>query len=991
LLFFFSIQWRKEMRAKSSKLMLWRRSHIHRKHGLALRRASLPSQETTMKPLRIVAVCLSILVVFTSAAHAQNGKITGRVTDSQGGVLPGATVVATETSTGLHTTLATNAAGIYVFPSLPPGPYRLTVTMSGFRTLVRERLVLLTGQSLTIDVSLELAGIEETLSVMAESPMISAGESKVGGVVENVQIENVPINTRNVQELALLVPGAKPANRFDPTKGRVPAISFGTNGTGRGILYTLDGGDNTDDGVGGILQQVSMDSIQEFEVVTSRMKAEYGRAGGGVIQMVTKSGTNEFHGSVFEFFRDRSLNAKTQPEKDAEIEKGPFRRHQFGGTLGGPIIRDKAFFFVTYERVQEDVNSVLGVPPVVEALYDPDFIEEHGGFGLIDQPYRRNYLTAKYTQQFNPGNRLDFRFALERNSRQGDQVGTGFDTNVTRDFAATQTNDLWSLLGRVQTIVGDSALNELVFQASDFTNILISDLQTDFHAPGAPRLVYPSLEVGQNWISPSKTFQRKYELKDDVSYSLAVHDMKFGGTVLRVDPLGFDLPIGTSGVFLYANDGDPVNAALAFQQFTVVPPVEFPTTEYGLYFQDNWRLTESVTLNLGIRYDLEIGTLSGIEYGETGELLLNDPRSPFFGQGTPQDDKDNVAPRLGFAWDVGNRGETVFRGGWGLFYDKVIANASLFTAGDASELQGVLIFGPPFGPHNIPPFETLVEDFGFASSLDGTITPGYELPQSSQTTIGLSRQLTPTLALDLDYIHSEGIRINKWSDLNERTAPFDDTSRLFWPERTSRLRVAESIGENQYDGLLVSLRKRYSNGVQYVVNYTLSRLSGNATDFGDEAECRTCIGDERDVGPLPNDTTHRLVLSGIFLLPLDFQVSALFQAESGRPINALAVADLNGNGSFRGKDFASGPNGEPPGRGNFLGDPTYLLDLRFVKFFRFGGSKELQLMFEAFNVFNHVNWGRNFESTFESPNFGNPTGELWTNQRQIQLGVRFNF
>ncbi len=195
--------------------------------------------------------------------------------------------------------------------------------MPGFAGYVREGIILATGQGVTMDAQLQVEGVTETVTVTGESPMISTRESKVGGVVDTEQIQNVPINTRDVQQLALLVPGAKKANNFDPTKGRVPAISFGTNGTGRGILYMLDGGDNTDDAVGGIVQQVSMDSIQEFEVVTSRIKAEYARAGGGAITMVTKSGTNEFHGSAFEYFRNKSLNAETEPETARRRGQGP--------------------------------------------------------------------------------------------------------------------------------------------------------------------------------------------------------------------------------------------------------------------------------------------------------------------------------------------------------------------------------------------------------------------------------------------------------------------------------------------------------------------------------------------------------------------------------------------------------------------------------------------------------------------------------------------
>jgi len=329
----------------------------------------------------LLLVGLSLLLAVS--ALAQTARVGGKVTDQQGGILPGATVTITNVATGLSSEVVTNAAGSYLFPSLDPGSYRLAVAMQGFAGWVREGIILVTGQGITMDAPLQVEGVTETVTVTGESPMISTRESKVGGVVDSESIENVPINTRDVQSLALLVPGAKRANNFDPTKGRVPAISFGTNGTGRGILYMLDGGDNTDDAVGGIVQQVSMDSIQEFEVVTSRIKAEHARAGGGAITMVTKSGTNEFHGSVFEYFRDKSLNAETEPEKLAGAGKAPFKRHQFGGVLGGPIVRDKAFFFVTYERVQEDFNSILSIAPEALAAFDPAFIESHGGIGPV--------------------------------------------------------------------------------------------------------------------------------------------------------------------------------------------------------------------------------------------------------------------------------------------------------------------------------------------------------------------------------------------------------------------------------------------------------------------------------------------------------------------------------------------------------------------------------------------------------------------------------
>jgi hypothetical protein len=960
------------------------------------------------KCIKALALFFMIALLVAPAVFAQSGtgRIGGKVTDQQGGVLPGASIQLVNIDSGLAITIVSNAAGAYNFPAVDPGNYRIQVSLSGFADWVREPIILSTRQGLTIDVTMAVAGVAETVTVTSESPMISTRDSEVGGVVDTVEVQNVPINTRDVQQLALLVPGAKKANNFDPTKGRVPAISLGTNGSGRGVLYMLDGGDNTDDAVGGIVQQVSMDAVQEFAVVTSRIKAEYARAGGGAITMVTKSGTNEFHGTGFWLFRDKSLNAETEPEKLVGEGKAPFRRQQFGATLGGPIVQDKAFFFVTYERLKEDSSSTLGITPEAEAAFDPALIAEHGGFGNIAQPFTRNYFTVKYTQQFNPSNRLDVRYAFENNANDGDQVGRGFAFNQTFDRAAEQTNDLWSILARFQTILGTGSLNEFVFQVSDFENVIIGVEQPDFHTPAEPTLAFPSVTMGQNGNTPQATFQRKYQVRDTFSMSVNTHDLKFGGGILKGDPFGFDLPFANNGFFSYDNDGQDLNTANYFSQFDLIPPLEIPYTVYGFFVQDDWRIGESLTLNLGIRYDYEDGVLSNVPYGTNGFQINDDPRSPFFNQancsgefnGVPnsfclEDDGNNWAPRLGFAYDINAEGRTVIRGGWGRFYDKIVANTTLFTLIDAVGIRGVSTFNPPFGPEDLPAFDELFEIFGFPLPFDRTIVPGYEVQYSDQFTIGVSHQITPQIAFDVDYVHSDGKDRGKINDLNEMVVPNVGASRLFFPERRGRLRVVESNGVDTYDGVQLSLRKRFSNRSQFTLNYTWADLRGNSeSSFSDEAECRACVGDDRDIGPYNNDTTHNLIAGGIYQFPGDWQVSGFLQAESGRPISATFQADANGNGRRTLSDWAPGPNGETAGRGNFRTDPTYVLDLRVAKFVNFGGAKQLQVFVEFFNLFNRVNKGRNFENTFDSTSFGQwDEAGLITNQFQMQIGARFNF
>lgn len=326
------------------------------------------------------------------------------------------------------------------------------------------------------------------------------------------------------------------------------------------------------------------------------------------------------------------------------------------------------------------------------------------------------------------------------------------------------------------------------------------------------------------------------------------------------------------------------------------------------------------------------------------------------------------------AYDIGARGETVIRGGYGRFYDKFVLNAIGGTPFDAVGVRGVYIENPPFGPDNVPPFEELFATSGFPLPQDGIVVPGRQIAYSDQVSIGFSHQITPTLAFDADYIHAKGYDRGKRFDLNERTIPGDNSSRLFFPEHRGRLRVLDSVAEDTYDGLQLSFRRRYSNNFQFTLNYTLADLRGNSENgFSAEAECVPCVGDERDIGPYENDSRHNFIGSFIATLPADFQLSMLIQLESGRALTSESSQDLNGNWRRR-ADYTPGPNGETPGRGNFRGEPVYNFDLRVVKFFRFGGQKELQAMFEVFNFFNRVQRGRNFEETFESPNFGGWTG-----------------
>ena len=333
----------------------------------------------------------AVLVALTSGAgwaQQTTGNITGLVRDEQGAAIPGVTVTATNPSTGFSRTVTTEGNGEYRITALPVGVYDVKVELSGFQTIDRKAIIVNVGQQVDLDFSLRVAGVEESITVTGESPLIQTSDSAVGAVVDVGRIESLPLNGRQFANLAATVPGVGLGFHSDPTKSTQYAPQIG-GGNGRNINYQIDGGDNNDDTVGGLLQLFPLEAIQEFNLVTSRYKAEYGRSNGGVLNVVTKSGTNDLRGSFFTLFRDTVMNAQTETEKINEIEKQDYRRYQFGGSLGGPIVQNKAHFFAAFERTQQDTTQTvdtLGLYP------DKD--------GTYDTPIRENLFTVNRVSRY---------------------------------------------------------------------------------------------------------------------------------------------------------------------------------------------------------------------------------------------------------------------------------------------------------------------------------------------------------------------------------------------------------------------------------------------------------------------------------------------------------------------------------------------------------------------------------------------------------------
>src|SRR5688572_11865805 len=355
-----------------------------------------------------IAVCAALAIALAApAALAQQttGNITGRIVDDQGAAIPGATVTGKNAQTGFTRTDVSDGEGIYRLTALPVGTYDVTAELQGFSRYESKGIVLNIGQTLDVDMAMKVAGLQEAITVSGATPLIETSSSSVGGVVDIGRIESLPLNGRQFANLAATIPGVGLGFHADPTKSTQYSPQIG-GGNGRNVNYQIDGGDNNDDTVGGLLQLFPLEAIQEFNLVTSRYKAEYGRSNGGVMNIVTKSGTNNVHGSGFTVFRDDAMNARTETERLANADKQDSRRYQYGGSFGGPILRNRMHFFGAIERTQQDTFQVVNTRGL--------FPDQDGSYAT---PYRENLFTGKVTANLSPSHYMTVRYGRNSNTQ----------------------------------------------------------------------------------------------------------------------------------------------------------------------------------------------------------------------------------------------------------------------------------------------------------------------------------------------------------------------------------------------------------------------------------------------------------------------------------------------------------------------------------------------------------------------------------------------
>lgn len=895
------------------------------------------------------------------AQTAGTASLSGTVSlEQDGSPLPGFTVTALDEERGVPFSAVTDGAGQYRISLLRPGSYTVFVEAPGFGAYRRTGHVLVVGQEGVVNIRLRPAA-EEAVEVSADTTLIDPTSSQVASNVTPQQIRTLPLPTRNYLELALLAPGTTP--------GRDPAFSGVVGGGAQEARWTyisLDGADNNNFIVGGQQANVSQDSVQEFQVLTYNFSAEYGRSNAIVLNVITKSGTNEFHGSAYYFLRDgdwaEDAFVTLRDAAGFEVPQGSPDRDNWGATLGGPILKDKAWFFASYDGLD------AAAPTTVQIAQRPDLSER------VALTTDRTLAFGKVDVAVSPENRLTLSYRYDDRDQQNLGVGFVGGRFTAASYGYAQSTKTHGAILTHQWVPSSQFYNEARGTLLDFD-------QASTPNSTLPGQQYPSYSLGGNPRFPQGGAEQRWGVSDTVAFTLGRQFLRVGVDYSRWEGDVF-FELFRSGLYTFRANAQGTPA------FVFIGGSGDPTTKneidfYGVFVQDEWKATDRLTLNLGLRWDFQDGAAN------------SDSTSPFGIDNARSEDDDNFQPRLGFAWDLSGTGTTVVRGGGGIFHFQLFNNLSLNEDIFNGERFRIAIF-PCFA---VP-----------AACTDFNASPTANVPQTSEIrandadiqnpytvtySLGIATELARGWAASADAVYSRGyhelgeIRENLPSSLTNPNAPRPDP-------RFATIRRVHSSADSEYYALLTSLRKAFSDKWLGQLSYTWSKCTNESEFFAVAvSDSRLASPFDNDRGPCRQDQRHRLVANSSYELPWGFGIGGIVTWASGQPYSAATGVDINNDGAP--------PFGQdrPPGfsRNSELSDPYFRLDLRLSKRFDFG-PVGLELIGEAFNVTNYENFDPSSYSnvipppTFTVPDtFGRPgpsTSDLYQ-PRQFQVAARVSF
>lgn len=1024
-----------------------------------------------MRRLSSIAITLCLVLLIAGAGPlwaqtANQGSIEGTITDPSGAVIPGAALTATNTATGIVQSTQSNGDGYYRFVALPVGSYNLAITKTGFAAQTRNGIDVTVGGKIALDIKLGVSATEQTVNVTEETPLVETTRTNVSTTVDSTSVADLPVNGRNFLDFVLLTPGVTRDVRGGD-------LSFaGQRGTLNSL--TVDGVDDNNTffgqttgraGSGRAPYQFSQDAVQEFQVNSSGYSAELGHAGGAVINVVTKSGTNNFHGTGFEFYRDRGLAANDPIVKlthsfipSASLRKPGYHFHQFGGNIGGPIVKNRAFFFFDYDGQRNTQANIVSL--VLPSGFTPTDAFQTAALNYL------NTHTAPYSKGLNQNTYLlkgDWNIAQNQqlSVRWNRQNFTGL--NFENGGPTQAQEHTGSSLVNSDTVTGQLT--------STLTPSIVNLVRINWlrdNEPGQANSNLPEatvrqagqtlLTVGRNSFSPRFTNINRIESGDTLTWVHRTHTFKAGYDYIHDNIANF-FPGNFSGIYSFnslENFGrslagaplittSPGAAGDSFLQAFAGPGTAGPTTHPNItessgFFQDDWRARSNLTLNLGVRYDIQ----------DTAKPTVLNPVAAAAGIFTNrlEVDKNNIAPRLGFAWQPWQNGRTVVRGGYGIFYGRT---PSIFI-GTAHNQNGVAIQQKTFFGADIPAYPNTKCGAPVASPLcappsTGTaapptifvLQPNFVEPVVQQANLNVERELSRDFSITVGWMFVKGNHLQRTRDIN-LGAPVSTAYTISTGGSGTFLRYPGPIGNptrpvagflrifqfessanSLYHGGFIQLKKRMSRNFQGQLAYTYSHVIDDRPDATAvvpgvddskelfDPECARC---DRASGD--NDQRHRIVVSGIWTLNYannlskpaqavlgGWEISTIFSAQSGQPYTGKVGSDLNNDGN-------SATDRIPQiGRNSFVMPSTWSLDPRFAKTFNFNERARLQLFVEAFNIFNHFNvysvrnvqYAVNLSTNLLTPQtsglsaFGMPTGSFvnLNGARIFQLGAKISF
>ncbi|PYR70631.1 MAG: hypothetical protein DMF88_02255 [Acidobacteria bacterium] len=919
------------------------------------------------------------------------------------------TVTARNINTGFTQTAVTEADGKYRFGALPLGTYEVKAELTGFTTATITNLVLTVNRELQQNITMGLSTLQESVTVTGQAPVVEVTKSEVSSVITQQQIEMLPVANRAAVTLALLLPGTSQ----DGTRPRRSNAQVGAGTLQFTTTNLADGTMNMSTKAGEPRQDFPQSAIQEFKVFTTQPPAEYGGRAGGVINVITKSGTNSFAGEASEYFRNKAmgrLDPFTQAFEDAGQGKSRYTRHQFGGALGGPIVMNRVHFFAAEEYTEENSSYPVNTGA-------PQFYGKYEG--VFDQKLPNELFLVRADGQLTPKQSGFVRWAYERQEFScegcGGKSANQGNTLIPRD--ALVMGHTW--------VLGSKFLNEFRFnyahqwqyQAPEgLPYYKTFDFSPARFASATPVYQFPSFNWGNDTFAAIHLMMREW--RDDFSISASGHNVKFGGDIQNL-PLEEDVQGNPHGTWTFSQDQffDASNPAVVANlrganRFTASFPGLIRRQDhhsFQFYGQDEWKVASGLTLNLGLRYDLDTLIWNKDRRNDGSYYPRVLPNVNFSTRG----DNNNVSPRAGLAWDVKNDGRNVVRAGYGRLFNTIMngtPGAETTTLLQTSISINNPTYPDPYGGRTPASFASTAPP-NIAIVADDMVNP-----YSDMFNVGFSHQLGENMAINADGVYIKSNAFNAAVNINTplQSSPGIAATPAVRPlPAWGNISQVQSIGTQDYRALLVRVEKRLSQRYQYTLSYTLGRVTDNSFGATSTGTVTDAYNPQWDQGYGNADRRHAFVGSGAYQAPGDIILGVVWTLRTSAPFSARAGRDLNGDGATT--DFVPGTT---KGMGNRDNDAMLAavnayraangmapiaeltnnsngynrFDVRASKAINLSGRRRVELIGQVFNLFGRMNLGgigSSFNTNALSPTFG----QLATAQarQQGEIAVRFTF